>query len=74
MSQDVSRWLEGLSLSQYVDAFESGDIDWDVLPSLDHEILKELGVKSPGHRLRVLNAIQTLGSETTTEVSPPRMR
>ncbi len=61
MSEDVTNWLQGLGLGLYAKAFEEGAIDWKVLPSLDHEILKELGVKPPGHRLRILNAIQDLG-------------
>ena len=61
MSEDVTKWLQGLGLGQYAKAFEEGAIDWEVLPSLDHEILKELGVKPPGHRLRILNAIQDPG-------------
>ena len=69
MSEDVKEWLEGLGLGQYANAFEEGNIDWDVLLSLDHEILKELGVKSPGHRLKVLNSLRALDSDTTAEVS-----
>ena len=67
MSEDVNKWLEGLGLGKYADAFAEGAIDWDVFLSLDHEILKELGVKPPGDRLRILNAIQALGKETTSE-------
>ena len=67
VSEDVNKWLEGLGLGKYADAFAEGAIDWDVFPSLDHEILKELGVKPPGDRLRILNAIQALGKETTSE-------
>ena len=71
MSKDVTKWLEGLELGQYADSFEKGAIDWDLLPSLDHEILKELGVKPPGHRLRLLNAIQVRGHGKAPDDSPP---
>lgn len=71
MSEEVTRWLGRLGLGQYAHAFEEGAIDWDVLPSLDHEILKELGVESPGHRLKLLNAIQALGSGATTDAPSP---
>ena len=67
MSEDVKSWLERLGLGQYVDAFAQGAIDWDVFPSLDHEILKEIGVKPPGDRLRILNAIKSLENETAAE-------
>ena len=67
MSDAVEQWLDGLGLGKYAEAFAEGAIDWDVVPSLDHEILKELGVRPPGDRLRILNAIQGLGKDTTTE-------
>ena len=67
MTDSVTRWLEQLGLGQYADAFEQGAIDWDVLPELDHEILKELGVQPPGHRLRILKAVQALGNGESPE-------
>ena len=70
MNDNVSRWLEHLGLGQYADAFEQGAIDWDVLPDLDHEILKELGVQPPGHRLRILKAVQALGTDGSSEDIP----
>jgi hypothetical protein len=39
---------------QYADAFESNDIDADLLPRLDDNILKDIGTTSAGHRLRIL--------------------
>ena len=69
MQEDVEKWLESLEFGQYSNAFEEGAIEWEILPSLDHEILKELGVKPPGHRLKILKAIETLGDATTREVS-----
>ena len=65
MSEDITKWLESLGLGQYADAFDEGAIDWEVLPSLDRDILKELGVKAPGHRIKILNGIQALGSNAT---------
>ena len=59
--------MESLDLGQYADAFDEGAIEWEVLPSLDHEILKELGVKPPGHRLKILNSIKELASEVSIE-------
>ena len=69
MSEDVTKWLEELGLSQYADAFEEGAIEWTVLPELDHEVLKELGVAVPGHRLKILKAIKALDSESPVSVS-----
>ena len=69
MNDRVTRWLEQLDLGEHADAFTEGAIEWDILPDLDHEILKELGVHAPGHRLRILKAVRTLGSESSTEDS-----
>ena len=65
---DVREWLNSIGLGQYADSFVAGDIDWEVLSHLDHEVLRELGVSSPGHRLRILKAI---GSLPEGEVQPP---
>jgi class 3 adenylate cyclase/predicted ATPase len=59
---DVREWLQSIGLGQYADSFVVGDIDWELLPQLDHEVLKELGVSSPGHRLKILKAIDTLAT------------
>jgi hypothetical protein len=41
------------------------DIDETVLPGLTHETLKELGVASIGHRVKLLDAIAALRDEGT---------
>lgn len=69
MSKGVTMWLEELGLSQYADAFEEGAIEWAVLAELDHEVLKELGVTAPGHRLKILKAIKALDSESPVSIS-----
>ena len=60
---DVGGWLRRLSLEQYEAAFRENDIDQTVLPSLTHETLKDLGVTSVGHRLKLLGAIASLRSD-----------
>jgi hypothetical protein len=57
---DVSDWLEKLGLRQYADMFTENDIEWSVLPELTHELLREIGVKSVGHRMSILRAIKNL--------------
>src|SRR5262249_54719486 len=42
------------------------EIDETVLPSLTHEILKELGVTAIGHRLKLLDAIAVLRSDASS--------
>jgi class 3 adenylate cyclase len=57
---DVAVWLRSLGLEQYEAAFRENEIDETVLPSLTHEILKELGVTAIGHRLKLLDAVAAL--------------
>ena len=60
LMSDVREWLNSLGLEQYADSFVAGDIEWEILPQLDHEVLRELGVSSPGHRLKILKAAGSL--------------
>ncbi len=57
---DVVVWLRSLGLRKYEAIFRENDIDEAVLPSLTHENLKELGVASFGHRVKLLDAIAVL--------------
>ena len=56
-------WLRSLGLGKYEVAFRENDIDETVLPGLTHETLKELGVASIGHRVKLLDAIAALRSD-----------
>lgn len=56
----IEAWLESLGLGQYSAPFRENEIDWDVLPDLTVDDLKELGVNSVGHRRRLLTAISRL--------------
>ena len=56
----VREWLEANGLAQYADAFEANDIDLDLLGQVDDQMLKDIGVSSAGHRLRIRNAITKL--------------
>jgi class 3 adenylate cyclase len=70
---DVVVWLRSLGLGKYEAAFRENDIDETVLPGLTHETLKELGVASIGHRVKLLDAIAALrsdGSGQTPSVDP----
>src|SRR6185436_15143884 len=62
---DIVVWLRSLSLAKYEAIFRENDIDETVLPSLTHENLKELGVASFGHRVKLLDAIAALRSEAS---------
>ena len=57
---DVRTWLAGIGLGQYADAFEANDVEMDLLKDVDDQTLKDIGVTSAGHRLRLRNAIAKL--------------
>jgi class 3 adenylate cyclase len=62
---DVVVWLRSLGLGKYEAVFRENDIDETVLRSLTHENLKELGVASFGHRVKLLDAIAALRSDAS---------
>jgi hypothetical protein len=63
----VRNWLEANGFGQYADAFEANDIDMDLLAQIDDQMLKDIGVPSAGHRLRIRNAIAKLASASIAE-------
>ena len=77
---DIVVWLRSLGLGKYEAAFRENDIDETVLPALTHETLKDLGVASVGHRVKLLDAITALRSgkappvDTATTSSTPSAR
>src|SRR6516165_10645432 len=62
---DIVVWLRSLGLGKYEATFRENDIDETVLPSLTHENLKELGVASLGHRVKLLDAIAGLRNDVS---------
>jgi class 3 adenylate cyclase/predicted ATPase len=63
---DIAAWLQGLGLERYVPAFRDNEIDWEVLPKLMSEDLREIGVAAIGHRRKLLDAIAALGATVPT--------
>src|SRR6201993_4971677 len=61
---DVAAWLRGLGLERYEQAFRDNEIDWEALPKLTAEDLKDLGVVLGGHRRKLLEAIAALQDKT----------
>ena len=53
----IRLWLLDLRLPQYADAFEANHIDEESLPLVNDQALKDIGVASAGHRLRILASI-----------------
>ena len=66
---DIRKWLEGIGLDQYADAFETNKIDMDLLGEVDDQILKDIGMSAAGDRLRIRNAIAKLTAAPTVEVN-----
>jgi class 3 adenylate cyclase/tetratricopeptide (TPR) repeat protein len=62
---DLGDWLQKLGLERYEAAFRENEIDETVLPSLTEEHLKQLGVTALGHRVKLLDAIAALRSDTS---------
>ncbi len=44
MARDIGKWLGGLGLGRYVEAFADNEIDLHALPHITDEDLKEIGV------------------------------
>src|SRR5262249_17289176 len=63
---DLAAWLQGLGLGRYVPGFRDNEIDWEVLPKLTSEDLREIGVAAIGHRRKLLDAIAALGARAPT--------
>jgi class 3 adenylate cyclase/predicted ATPase len=78
MSGKVSAWLEDLGLGQYAAAFEENDIGWDLITDIDQETLKDIGIGSAGHRLKILKATgnlhldQPVADSTASKPNSPR--
>jgi class 3 adenylate cyclase len=66
---EIRKWLEAIGLGQYADAFESNDIDMDLLRRIDDQALRDLGMTSAGHRLRIRNAITGLAPAPIAEAN-----
>jgi class 3 adenylate cyclase len=63
---DIAAWVQGLGLERYITAFLDNEIDWEVLPRLTSEDLREIGVAAVGHRRKLLDAIAALGASAPT--------
>jgi len=66
---EIRKWLVGIGLDQYADAFQANDIDMDLLKQVDDQTLKDIGIASAGHRLRIRSSIAKMGSVAKPEVN-----
>ncbi|MDH3669200.1 MAG: AAA family ATPase [Paracoccaceae bacterium] len=60
---NVDAWLRGLGLGEYSEAFCQNGVDASLLPELNNEDLKDIGVGRLADRKRLLAAIAELGAE-----------
>ena len=72
---NTAAWLQSLGLERYEPLFRDND-DWEVLPKLTSDDLREIGVVAIGHRRKLLDAIAALGAvvpaaETAAAVDAP---
>lgn len=67
----IEAWLASLGLERYAHAFREHDIDLQTLGKLTPQDLSELGIKSIGHRRRMLHAIQTLATPALPQQASP---
>ena len=68
---DIGQWLRGLGLQSYEQAFRDNGIDFDVLPRLTADDLKEIGVLAVGHRRKILDAIGELAATAAADEPGP---
>ena len=66
----VTEWLRSLGLAQYASAFAENAIEWQILPKLSGDDLKEIGIVAVGDRRRLLEAISALPAAESTMPAP----
>ncbi len=70
---DIGQWLRGLGLQSYEQAFRDNGIDFDVLPRLTADDLREIGVLAVGHRRKILDAIGEVAARVSADHSSTEM-
>jgi class 3 adenylate cyclase/tetratricopeptide (TPR) repeat protein len=70
---DLGQWLRSLGLQSYEQAFRDNGIDFDVLPRLTADDLKEIGVLAVGHRRKILDAIGEVAARGSADHSSTEM-
>jgi len=71
---NLEQWLERLGLGQYAQVFAENNIDFEVLPRLTEDNLKELGL-TLGHRVKLKAAIEALSPDkSSTQPASPLTR
>eukprot|EP01135_Chromosphaera_perkinsii_P011009 Nk52_evm43s2309 gene=Nk52_evmTU43s2309 len=58
--EEVGAWLVTCGLDEFVEVFQENNITGDILEEIDHDMLKEMDVKSLGKRAKILKSIRKL--------------
>ncbi|KAG9125794.1 Adaptor for signal transduction [Ceratobasidium sp. 392] len=67
---EVQDWLVELGYPQYGEQIKEHRISGSILTLLDHEYLKDIGIKSVGQRLAILKAVYQLKIEQDIPIEP----
>jgi class 3 adenylate cyclase len=71
MPSGMTVWLRDLGLGDYAETFKDNGVELDLLPELDNEDLKDLGVSRLADRKKLLKAIAELRPEVIEERIAP---
>ncbi|KAI9291339.1 Pkinase-domain-containing protein [Neoconidiobolus thromboides FSU 785] len=63
----VKKWLEDHNLREYCELFLDNDINGEVLLELTNTLLKQMGVKTVGERVKILHSIKKLKHDTLSQ-------
>lgn len=69
-AEECAHFVASLGLRQYSEQFIQDDIIGEALIALRHEELKELGVVSAGHRLKILKEVYNIKVQQDVPVEP----
>lgn len=71
---DVGSWSASIGLDHDADAFETNDIGMDPIGEIGDQALRELGMPTAGHRLRIRAAIAKLNAGPRLPSTQHQMR
>ncbi|APG95417.1 ATP-binding protein [Sinorhizobium americanum] len=73
-ARTVANWLAGLGLGAYADEFARADIDLEALALLSDADLTELGVRSLGHRRKIMAGLSHMAAGETVDLTASELR
>ncbi|KAK5939257.1 hypothetical protein PMZ80_008560 [Knufia obscura] len=70
LPEDCAHFIASMGLRQYSDAFIEHGIDGEALTALNHDELKEMGITSAGHRLKILKDVYDIKVQQDVPIKP----